>query len=564
MGVTGGGLTMRKLLLVLLGLAAIAAALLALPYLRYRQSEGVVPAWVRFGGLEVNGATRAEVAAALQRGLDEPVAAWYGEKRVLLRPVRVGFRVDVDGMLSEAETYDTGDRLLRYLVELSLERPIRTDNVALRYTLDEAALDAWLGEVAAEHDRPPGMPEPLLESLTLAPGKPGTAMDRAAARDLIVAALANPADRTVHLPVAESPAPPMDVKALGGLLEEVLEEFPGIGSVYLHFLPTGEEIAINADVAYAGTSTLKIPIMTQVFRKLNHPPGIETTKIMTETMMHSGNFTANLMLGIIGDDDWNVGVRVMNESFKELGLPNTFMATPYDRQLPIAPRIVTEANSRTDINTQPDPYMQTTPRDIGSALQMLVACSEGGGTLIAAYGEKITQAECQQALEFMSLNEMTELLVGGLPPGTKAVHKHGYVPDTHGDVAAIWSPAGPYVLTVFLYRPTWLEWHYSNPTMQTLARATWNFFSTQYEGLSEARLPEQVRNADAQTGSQDQTPDPVSPGNPPDGRELFGLRVDDVLGRIRNGVGDVRNGLRDGFTDVRDGLGHLLPGVLDR
>ena len=58
----------------------------------------------------------------------------------------------------------------------------------------------------------------------------------------------------------------------------------------------------------------------------------------------------------------------------------------------------------------------------------------------------------------MALNEMNEMLVGGLPEGVKAVHKHGYVPDTHGDVAAIWGPAGPYVISVFLYRPTWLEW----------------------------------------------------------------------------------------------------------
>ena len=36
----------------------------------------------------------------------------------------------------------------------------------------------------------------------------------------------------------------------------------------------------------------------------------------------------------------------------------------------------------------------------------------------------------------MSLNEMKEML-GGLPVGAKYVHKHGYVPDTHGDVAAI-------------------------------------------------------------------------------------------------------------------------------
>lgn len=469
---------MRRLFLLLLILTALGALLLASPYIRYRRTAGVVPGWVRLGGLEVHGATYQEVVTTLNRGLKQPVEAYVGDQRILLRPETVGFQVDVDGMIVQAQGYDTFDRLVRYLVETSLERPPHVTDIPLRYTLDTSALDAWLGDVAARANRPPQPPQPLLQELRLAPGKPGVELNVAAARQQIVEALANPTQRTVRLAVRETPAPPMDVAALGALLAARLEQFPGIGSVWLHFLPTGEEVAINADVAYAGTSTLKIPIMIQLYRVLDGPPDPDTTKIISETMQLSGNFTANLMLGIIGGGDWNRGVAAMNQAFKTLGMRNTFMAAPYDRKLAVAPRIVTEANSRTDLNTQPDPYMQTTPRDIGSALQMLVACSQGGGTLIAAYGDEITPEECQQGLDFMALNEMTELLVGGLPPGVKAVHKHGYVPDTHGDVAAIWSPAGPYVLAVFLYRPVWLEWHISNPTMQDLARATWNFFET--------------------------------------------------------------------------------------
>ncbi len=469
---------MRRILFTLLVFAVIATALLTAPYIRYRRSAGVVPGWVRLGGLQVDGATHAEVVAALTRGLAEPVEAYVGEQRVLLRPETVSFRVDVDGLIAQAQTVDTFDRLIRFLVETSLEQPPRLTDLPLRYTLDAAALDAWLTDIAARTNRRPQPPQPLLQDLTLAPGKPGIELDIAAAREQMLAALANPTQRTVRLTFRETPAPPMDIAALGTLLQARLDQFPGIGSVWLHYLPTGEEIAINADVAYAGTSTLKIPLLAQVYRKLDAPPDLDTTKIITETMQFSGNFTANLMLGIIGDGDWYRGVTAMNQAFSVLGMSNTFMATPYDRQLPTPPRIITAANSRTDINTQPDPYMQTTPREIGSALQMLVACSQGGGTLIAAYGGQVTPAECQQALDYMALNEMTELIVGGLPPGTRAVHKHGYVPDTHGDVAAIWGPAGPYVLTVFLYRPVWLEWHISNPTMQELSRAAWNFFES--------------------------------------------------------------------------------------
>ncbi len=472
---------MRRVLRVLLILFLVAVALLALPYIRYRRTAGVVPAWVRIGGLEVHGATESEAIVSLTRGLDEPLELLHGDERLVLRPETVGFQVDPYAMIKEAQALDLPNHLVRYLVENSLERTPRTLEIPLKFSYDDAALETWLDEMIATHDRAPGAPIPVLESLTLTPGKPGLETERSGAKTAILAALANPSSRTVRLPVKETPPLPIGVEALGSLLQARLDEFPGIGSVWLHYLPTGEEIAINADVAYAGTSTLKIPILTQLYRKLDAPPGIETSKIISETMMHSGNFTANLMLGLIGNGDWDAGVAEMNRSFKTLDMKNTFMATPYDRKLAVTPRIVTEANQRTHINTEPDPYMQTTPRDIGSALQMLVACSEGGGTLIAVYGDQITPEECQQALHFMSFNEMTELLVGGLPKDAKAVHKHGYVPDTHGDVAAIWGPAGPYILTVFLYRPTWLEWAYSNPTMQDLAKASWNVFQQMAE-----------------------------------------------------------------------------------
>jgi hypothetical protein len=158
------------------------------------------------------------------------------------------------------------------------------------------------------------------------------------------------------------------------------------------------------------------------------------------------------------------------------------MATPYDRKYATPPRVVTEANSRRDLNTQPDPYIQTTPRDIASGLEMLVSCSRGGGTLLAAYGDRYTPAECQQGLEFIALNEVDALIAEGVPDGTKVIHKHGYAADTHGDVAAIWGPDGPYVLSIFLYRPPWLEWDLSRATMRDVSQAVWNYFSTVAQG----------------------------------------------------------------------------------
>ena len=66
----------------------------------------------------------------------------------MLRPQTVGFAVDVDGMIAEAGQRDTVFGLVRYLTEKSLDRQPHTIDVPLRYTLDAAALDTWLADVA--------------------------------------------------------------------------------------------------------------------------------------------------------------------------------------------------------------------------------------------------------------------------------------------------------------------------------------------------------------------------------------------------------------------------------
>jgi beta-lactamase class A len=468
---------MRRFLLALALVVVFAAALLTPSYLWYRRTAGVIPAWVRMAGLEINGASAKEFSDALVQRLDEPLAVYFDDQRIVLRPEQVGLRVDVEGMLAEARQHDTPVNLVRYLVGRGIGRPLALIDVPLRYAVDQAALDTWLADVAQTYNRAPQRPQPVVSTLSIAPGQPGLELDLSVSRERVIAALANLKDRSVHLALREDPAPAIDMTALEELLKARLKEFPGIASVFLHHIPSGQEVAINADVAYAGMSTMKILILSELYRKLDQPPGIETTRLITETMSLSGNFTANLLLRIIGDDNSDAGVRTLNQSLRTLGLKNSFMATPYDRKYATPPKVVTQANSKRDLNTNPDPYIQTTPRDIGLGLEMLVSCSQGGGTLLAAYGSQYTPAECQQALDFIALNEVDALIKEGVPKGTKVIHKHGYAADTHGDVAAIWGPDGPYVLSVFLYRPPWLEWDLSRATMRDVSQAVWNYFS---------------------------------------------------------------------------------------
>ena len=465
---------MRKLLLVLLTLLIIAGVLLAPSYLRYRQTRGAVPPGVRVGGLDFGAASEESVTEALTRLLAEPVAVYYADQRILLRPQMLGFQVDVPAMLAEAQAHETTGHLLRLWVGEALHQPPPPVDVPMRYKLDRDRLDSWLADIAARFDRSPSPARALSVASGIVPGKPGWQLDLPASRLRIVTALTDPHTRTANLVVRETTPPPMDMKLLAELLQERSAQFPGVVGIFLHHIPTGQELTINGDVAYSGMGTMKLIILEELFRKLNAAPDPETSALISETVSMAGTRSANELLALIGGGDAAAGVTALNASMRKLGLKSTFMAAPYDQA---GPRVTTPANSRADVNTQPDPNMQTTPREIGMVMQMLVECEQGGGTLLAAYSGQITQAECQKILDYLKLNEITALILSGLPQGTRAVHRHGYTSDTEGDVAVIWGPTGPYVLSIFLYKPSWLEWDFASETMGDLSKIIWSYFT---------------------------------------------------------------------------------------
>jgi beta-lactamase class A len=464
---------MRKPFLVLLTLLVVAGILLAPSYVRYRQTRGAVPPGVRVGGLEFGSADAVAVAEALRRRFAEPVEVYYADQRILLRPQMLGFEVDTPAMLAEAEAYETPKHLLRLWIGEALHRPPAPIEAPLRYKLDRDRLDSWLTDIATRYDRAPIPARPLSTASGIAPGKPGWRLDIPASRGRVVTALTDPHTRTANLVVRETAPAPLDMKLLAELLQARSAQFPGVVGLFLHHVPSGESLAINGDVAFSGMGAMKLVILEELFRKLDAAPDAQTSVLISETVSMAGTRAANELLARIGDGDAAAGVKMLNSSMQKLGLRNTFMAAPYERA---GPKIATPANSQRQIDTQPDPNIQTTPRDLGIMMQMLVECERGGGTLLAAYSGQLTQAECQRLLGYLRLNEITALILSGLPAGAQAVHRHGYTSDTEGDVAAIWGPTGPYVLSIFLYKPSWLEWDFASETMGDLSRMVWSYF----------------------------------------------------------------------------------------
>jgi beta-lactamase class A len=448
-------------------------------YLDYRE---LIPPGTVVAGLEVGGMSEPEARSMIEQAFAAPVVLNYDDQVIRLHPARVEFRLQQTTVWEDLARRQKQTSFLEgFGIFLLGENPPQIIMpVEARY--NEQKIVQFLQDVAQQYDRGMLSPQVELETLSFSPGRPARQLDIAASVPLIEQALSSASAREVTLVLEQGETPPQaDISLLEQMIAWRVEDFNGIVGVFAKNLDTGEELIYNGDVAYAGMSILKVPILIQTYRWLNHEPDVETDKLLRETMITSGNFTANLLLRQIGyqlggNDSAFTGVEVLNGSLNRLGLENTFMATPYDTdELPR--RYVTPANSRTDLTTYPDPYMQTTPLDTGRILEMVYQLAQGGGTLMAAYPGQFAVEEGQAMIDLMAQNHEAILLEGGLPESARLAHKHGYVEDTHADAAIVLTPNVDFVLVVFIYyREGWLG-QLSLPIFADVATATYNYFS---------------------------------------------------------------------------------------
>ena len=144
--------------------------------------------------------------------------------------------------------------------------------------------------------------------------------------------------------------------------------------------------------------------------------------------------------------------------------------------MPSAPTTTPNPN----FNTDPDPYNQITPEDLGTLFALIYDCANySSGLMVAFPNGEFTQQECKQMLELMSANNLLRLLQGGIPEGTRISHKNGWLTETVGDAGIVYPPSGRnYVIAVFLWEDTEFQnferlW----PLVEGISRAAWNYFN---------------------------------------------------------------------------------------
>jgi beta-lactamase class A len=480
---------------VSLFLILAAVAVFTLQLVRFSRFRVNFPAGMEIAEVPVGGLDRAASAARLLEVYSTtPVELHYGEEKIHLSPGAAEFEIDLESMLAAADLSRSQQPFWIEFWNFLWGRSIEPSSIPLIASFSESRLESFLeSEISGRYDQPPLPPIPAVGTVNFQPGVQGTRLDMNRSIDLIETALRSPSKRVVDLPLSRTNPPRPSIGNLEIMLKQIVDiaEFDGLVGLYLSDLQTGEEInfaysqgqdfSTNPDVAFTSASIIKIPIMVSAFRRIEENPDSETTRLIQEMIEKSGNDPADWLMERVIDPF--TGPLDVTDDMRTLGLENTFLAGQFYPGAPLLQSFQTPANQRTDINTDPDIYNQTTPSDIGMLMEDIYQCTQRGeGNLLAVYPDEFTQEECQAMINYLGNNDIGLLIEAGVPDGTPVAHKHGWVTyfgvmNTLGDAGIVYTPGGNYVLSIFIHHPDQLVWDPASELVSVISEAIYNYFN---------------------------------------------------------------------------------------
>lgn len=264
-------------------------------------------------------------------------------------------------------------------------------------------------------------------------------------------------------------------------------------------LETGREIQHNADDVFFTASTLKVPVLVELYRQVDRGivdlnqrveltdgmrvPGSGILKEMEAGLNPTLHDLAMLMI-IISDNTATdilydlVGGDNLNDSMRELGLRRTripmtvmqllFSVVGLDPENPehtherCAERLFNEAYVHDAAGYDPDRSDVSTPAEMCRLLELLYS------------GEVLSPASTEGALDILKRQQLRTVIPYALPVGTTVAHKTGFYLGVRADVGIVYSPTGPYTVAIMAKNVTSRDRMTFDLSLAALARAVYD------------------------------------------------------------------------------------------
>ncbi len=330
------------------------------------------------------------------------------------------------------------------------------------------------------------------------PGQPGARFDLDEAVEKVQAALQAGVTTPITFEPDPVPPPPITVDLLLPPLEARLERFPGVVSLLVKNLDSGQVLYDeNLDYVLSGMSLVKMGIMVEVYRYHNGEVDAQTHQEMLDMLgSESCNPCANRLMAAVGGGNARTGAQKVTNTMRRLGLNNFYLCAPFRTEARWHEEgggdVLWTAGATTDLwfaqekTPRYDPCVKATPREMSNLLEMIYACTLDEGLLRDAYPNIFTPQVCRDMIDIMAANDLRNMLGAGIPPEVKMAHKHGFAGygvswgDTRAEVGIVFSPGATYLTTFYIWDDTpWLNFGIVQPLYRDVSNLLYNYFNPQ-------------------------------------------------------------------------------------
>jgi beta-lactamase class A len=266
-----------------------------------------------------------------------------------------------------------------------------------------------------------------------------------------------------------------DFRSLERSVRDKVDLFNGDAGVYIRHLPTGSEIAINADTVFPTASMVKVPILVALFDK------IEKGELeYREQLYHTGDHDYGAFRDVISNmaDSSVVYLDMlihlmMSASNNTASLWNQHLAGGGDTinaWLEGHGFEHTRVNSRTpgrEDDWSRYGWGQTTPREMAGLVTMIYR------------GEAVNPHASEKMYRIMTRNFWDGEALSQIPPYVNVASKNGAVSRSRSEVLLVNAPSGDYVLCIITKNQDDATWEFENEgwvLARSISRAVWQAF----------------------------------------------------------------------------------------